>query len=221
MSFTPSSITPVIVALCEELVPGSRPFFMPVKPVVGALANMCFVNVAAQIDELGGEIRHGWKIGEIPGVMIEAVFHGVWRDPSGRLRDITPIDEPTGRILFLPDPVRRFDGQMRDSVRRPLSHHPAVGRMISAQQKQFQLWSAKSHEVPLSPEEAAMMDALEMEESISLAEALGPAGFDQYARRMGWADAAGGGRTGSRVGRNDPCPCGSGKKFKKCCGRPG
>ena len=22
----------------------------------------------------------------------------------------------------------------------------------------------------------------------------------------------------SKVGRNDPCPCGSGKKFKKCCG---
>ena len=20
------------------------------------------------------------------------------------------------------------------------------------------------------------------------------------------------------VGRNDPCPCGSGRKFKKCCG---
>jgi tetratricopeptide (TPR) repeat protein len=25
----------------------------------------------------------------------------------------------------------------------------------------------------------------------------------------------------SRIGRNDPCPCGSGKKFKKCCGKPG
>jgi uncharacterized protein DUF1186/SEC-C motif-containing protein len=24
-----------------------------------------------------------------------------------------------------------------------------------------------------------------------------------------------------KVGRNDPCPCGSGKKFKKCCGHPG
>ena len=22
----------------------------------------------------------------------------------------------------------------------------------------------------------------------------------------------------ARVGRNDPCPCGSGKKYKKCCG---
>ncbi len=24
-------------------------------------------------------------------------------------------------------------------------------------------------------------------------------------------------RPGSRLGRNDPCPCGSGKKYKKCC----
>ena len=25
-------------------------------------------------------------------------------------------------------------------------------------------------------------------------------------------------KLGSTVGRNDPCPCGSGKKYKKCCG---
>lgn len=25
-------------------------------------------------------------------------------------------------------------------------------------------------------------------------------------------------RKGKKVGRNDPCPCGSGKKYKKCCG---
>ena len=25
-------------------------------------------------------------------------------------------------------------------------------------------------------------------------------------------------RDGAKVGRNDPCPCGSGKKYKKCCG---
>jgi preprotein translocase subunit SecA len=36
---------------------------------------------------------------------------------------------------------------------------------------------------------------------------------------------AGGGKqeppkaAGKKVGRNDPCPCGSGKKYKKCCGR--
>jgi preprotein translocase subunit SecA len=39
-------------------------------------------------------------------------------------------------------------------------------------------------------------------------------------------EAAGGGSASARsvkkdrkVGRNDPCPCGSGKKFKKCCGK--
>lgn len=26
-------------------------------------------------------------------------------------------------------------------------------------------------------------------------------------------------RTGPKIGRNDPCPCGSGKKYKQCCGR--
>jgi uncharacterized protein YecA (UPF0149 family) len=25
-------------------------------------------------------------------------------------------------------------------------------------------------------------------------------------------------RAEAKVGRNDPCPCGSGKKYKKCCG---
>jgi SEC-C motif-containing protein len=25
-------------------------------------------------------------------------------------------------------------------------------------------------------------------------------------------------RQGAKIGRNAPCPCGSGKKYKKCCG---
>jgi len=28
-------------------------------------------------------------------------------------------------------------------------------------------------------------------------------------------------RVDKKVGRNDPCPCGSGKKYKACHGRPG
>ncbi|MBH9967305.1 SEC-C metal-binding domain-containing protein [Rossellomorea oryzaecorticis] len=26
-------------------------------------------------------------------------------------------------------------------------------------------------------------------------------------------------KKGPSIGRNDPCPCGSGSKYKKCCGR--
>ena len=27
--------------------------------------------------------------------------------------------------------------------------------------------------------------------------------------------------TENKIGRNDPCPCGSGKKYKKCCNKIG
>jgi preprotein translocase subunit SecA len=26
-------------------------------------------------------------------------------------------------------------------------------------------------------------------------------------------------RPSQKIGRNDPCPCGNGKKFKQCCGK--
>ncbi|MCD4699857.1 MAG: SEC-C domain-containing protein [Phycisphaerae bacterium] len=51
-------------------------------------------------------------------------------------------------------------------------------------------------------------------------------GYDDLARDMAAQQAAAESqrvqtiiRNQPRVGRNDPCPCGSGKKFKKCCGR--
>jgi uncharacterized protein len=31
-------------------------------------------------------------------------------------------------------------------------------------------------------------------------------------------DSGGLRRFGRKIGRNEPCPCGSGKKFKRCCG---
>ena len=37
------------------------------------------------------------------------------------------------------------------------------------------------------------------------------------------SEAGGSGKSRSavieKIGRNDPCPCGSGKKYKKCCGK--
>jgi len=50
---------------------------------------------------------------------------------------------------------------------------------------------------------------------------------EEERRRKRIFDALGAGQEGNRpvtrheekVGRNDPCPCGSGKKFKKCCGK--
>lgn len=40
---------------------------------------------------------------------------------------------------------------------------------------------------------------------------------EQQSRQAPRRDAS---RTARKIGRNDPCPCGSGKKYKKCCGNP-
>lgn len=44
--------------------------------------------------------------------------------------------------------------------------------------------------------------------------------FDQETRHRLYLEQRKSGTvvTGKKVGRNDPCPCGSGKKYKKCCG---
>ncbi|WP_417401992.1 SEC-C metal-binding domain-containing protein, partial [Hominenteromicrobium sp.] len=47
--------------------------------------------------------------------------------------------------------------------------------------------------------------------------------YDGYCRPICERCANGGGRTyvrsGEKIGRNEPCPCGSGLKYKKCCGK--
>lgn len=46
---------------------------------------------------------------------------------------------------------------------------------------------------------------------------LDPKGFDSE-RRMKRSDHMTVVKSQPDIGRNDPCPCGSGKKYKKCCG---
>ena len=41
----------------------------------------------------------------------------------------------------------------------------------------------------------------------------------QYSAGAGQQEAPQPVRAGAKIGRNDPCPCGSGKKYKKCCGK--
>mgnify|MGYP000873577171 CR=1 FL=1 len=45
-----------------------------------------------------------------------------------------------------------------------------------------------------------------------------PSGADAD-RTAARGSGAGSGEGAPKPGRNDPCPCGSGKKYKKCCGK--
>ena len=60
----------------------------------------------------------------------------------------------------------------------------------------------------LSEEEVERLEAQQRQQKISL----NRVGGDDQAKKPTVRDE-------DKVGRNDPCPCGSGKKFKKCCGQ--
>ena len=67
------------------------------------------------------------------------------------------------------------------------------------------------------------MDAERREELVMGISACVPRIYRYFLSRRHMSSQAGRGagmlrRSGAKVGRNDPCPCGSGKKFKKCCG---
>ena len=75
----------------------------------------------------------------------------------------------------------------------------------------------------ISEEEEALVGSPELREALAQQIATSLAKIYRYwmPHRLAAAEQRGAAsvrREGPKVGRNDPCPCGSGKKFKKCCG---
>lgn len=109
MSYLPTDITPTLERLRDALVPGAALVYIDVTPLPGNQPNHCHANVARHVRRAGGERVFGWKLWCYPGRQaVEAEFHCVWRDPSGRLVDITPDAEGETQILFVADPGRRY-----------------------------------------------------------------------------------------------------------------
>ena len=86
---------------------------------------------------------------------------------------------------------------------------------------------ALAHEHDPDPEMRPYKQALSSEEreKLIVGAAAGVAGIYRYFQLQRSVDmqpldsATTFRRTLPKIGRNDPCPCGSGKKFKQCCGR--
>jgi hypothetical protein len=85
----------------------------------------------------GGQICYGWQIWEWPDVMIGAEFHAVWKDPGGKLHDLTPKPVPTDRV-FLPDPVKVYEDRQVNNNRRALSDRPAVREFMEAADAEYE-----------------------------------------------------------------------------------
>jgi len=122
------------------------------------------------------------------------------------------FQEDTVRFLFRMQ-ILGPDGKPVDAAPRPNRVVPKAPPVASAAQPLS--FDAEPREVAIHPRQpSTTIDELEKE-------------FHRKKQReLAVASRAGGGeasepsqrRTGEKVGRNDPCPCGSGKKYKKCHG---
>jgi preprotein translocase subunit SecA len=132
------------------------------------------------------------------------------------------FQEDTARFLFRMQIIGP-DGQPVDAAPQPRREVPAAPPVASAARPV--VISGDGHRVPVldgAPREIPVptrgpqttIDQLEKEfakkkqRELAHAAMAGGSAASQPSQR----------RTGEKVGRNDPCPCGSGKKFKKCHG---
>ena len=194
----PEATAPHVRSFCKRLVEDCVPARLAPEPPPGARIQDCFEVVRARVASSGGDMVCGWLIVEWPRVMLEAVYHAVWRDELGSLHDISPQGLTLDETLFVPDPTREYDGRQVDSVRHALTNDPAVRRLIRAQERYFELTNrgdlATQHGmIPVSAPELEAVQTDIGESFLFVRASLG--------------------------GRHDPCPCGSQRKYIKCHGK--
>jgi preprotein translocase subunit SecA len=133
------------------------------------------------------------------------------------------FQEDTVRFLFRMQIIGP-DGQPVSAAPEPRRAVPpappvaSAARPIASNGSHPPVLEAAPREIPVPTRQpSTTIDALEKEfarkkqRELAAASMAGGSAASQPSQR----------RSGEKVGRNDPCPCGSGKKYKKCHGAEG
>jgi len=190
ISTTPIRITDEILAFCSEIDSASRPIVVSLKPVNDVRFNYCLTDVPAYSEKMGGNVQFGWTIWECPNVFLEAEFHACWLSPEGDLIDITPKAGNENKILFLPDSQRIYEHKAVANRRKALIDTEFTRLWLECENKKDEL-------------RAKHFKNDEVDDIAANAE------FENWLASKG--------PNKQKIGRNDPCPCGSGEKYRKCC----
>lgn len=146
----------------------------------------------------------GYASTEARGAVVEALTR-VMREAD--LED--PADFSTAEMLA-DDVLRTGDPEaiaaVRDAFARGLAHSGFTDESIVDRSGASEAWQRLSHDAPPI---AHFEWASRAPRQAALSTARSPMTFAPRSVPV---------RASPKVGRNDPCPCGSGKKYKKCCG---
>ncbi len=166
-----------------------EPMFVPVVVNPGNVLNECFYNVDTYIKNHFGQRILGWSIWQRDNVLIEAEAHAIWKSPTGDMIDVTPHPNNEATILFLIDHQMKYEGNCIPNLRRALTSSLLVAEFITLFDERDRI-AAETEKNTYTLRTDMIRRMLEIEQLLT-----------------------------RRVGRNDPCPCQSGMKYKKCCGK--
>ncbi len=185
---TPKAITDKIIEFCNDILDGATPFYIPVAEAMNSKAGDCYRNVQKVVANKGGERILGWNIWIWTNILIEAEAHAVWKNTNGEYIDVTPHSDGEKQILFLPDTSLQYEGKLIKSIRQPLTSSQLVADFVEVTSK---------------------LEEIKRNSSGNTVELPG-----DLVQHYMWLLTV----FNQKVGRNDPCPCQSGLKYKKCCG---
>lgn len=190
---------------------------VPVVARQGCVMSHCWLNVPSVIEKEGGEIVPGRIVWiEASGKWLHLEAHCCWRMPDGTLVDPTPKMDNEQEIAFVEEPLK-WDGHLIVSRYHCFSSEPEVVEFLELTQQWNRIQSdVKAGEIrQLTPSEQDVYRRV----SLATLRMLSPMLHDLLNNVFGngcgtiWQHP-------QRVGRNEACPCGSGRKFKRCCGSP-
>jgi hypothetical protein len=121
---TPQKDSPLVLEACRTVVAEPQPVHVPVRLEPYSGPDDCHGNAAKKVQRDGGQIRFGWVVWEVPDWEIRLEFHSVWQSPQGHLVDVSPPVHGGRVVLFLPDPIRVYEGRSISSVHYPYSASP-------------------------------------------------------------------------------------------------
>jgi len=192
---SPLDINENVLTLARKLNTGFEPKIVPVKVEKDALLQSCFGNVERKIARDGGSIIYGWIVWK-SNILCEGEFHAVWKSPDGQLIDVTPQEKIYDKVMFIPEPKKKYQGQSIDNVRINITSNKVVDDFILVCETTSKAYSSgkRSSELILTLPEPVLhiIHSLEGWRNSLLKHIL------------------------QGKGRRDPCICGSGKKYKNC-----
>ena len=179
-----------------------------VAPIEGAAPNDCFEVVKRHVEVYGGSICYGWAFWEIPGCIVEAEFHAVWRSGHETL-DLTPKTLNMSYILFAEDPGTPYTGRQISNVRVPLYESMEILEFIAAAEAKFEFLNSGDRAEEYGNLSLSLAEQTEWE-ALLKRQVQARVSLSKWHSKM----------SSEKWKPNEPCWCKSGSKYKKCCGAP-